>query len=569
MTGYWFDDEYDGARAVWTSGRNQVRIGYGDFGHSTGIADSAYTHAAHQTFMRPPTKEEWLGIKSGILYWDGLYSDNLIEIDGFETLYQKLLQAVTAEEQKAVLDEYLSVVKEDAPTVYQTILNLGNRSSSNRLYINTFSWYKITIADITTGDVINEYLANADLYSTGTRTAAIPYADMFDTEKLEAAAEAAWNSVEAKLETGSAGPLTINTSFLIAPGRYKVTSEFYGYGEYRGDELLKRLYTWHAVPLSDVDDGDFVSFSKEEAKARAVESLWNNDARMRAWSTWFRHSGNLGSASSAYSTDPAPSAVASAILGILTNTWQPEQNSSLPLHLLEAEGILIPQEGTVLQQDVIPAIDRAAFVQFKHQIDDRFGVQAWYLRSMNDAHRRIVYAKGSGNDIYEYSDLAQVFGIGAVWRVNDRFRLSVDWGRNMTDFGRMMNGETRYAHAAGTSDFSIEGRDKGGAPTFGIIRLDVGHADIARPGSWGAFADYKYFKHGSFFGGNGSGSVPDRYFDGIKSFTVGGSYVPMKDFLLEAFYTFDARGIGRRDTLYGGERFKLGDYTRVQMTYRF
>ena len=63
--------------------------------------------------------------------------------------------------------------------------------------------------------------------------------------------------------------------------------------------------------------------------------------------------------------------------------------------------------------------------------------------------------------------------------------------------------------------------------------------------------------------------MPDRYLDGIRSFTLGTAYVPTKNFLLEAFYTFDAKGINRRDTLYGSETFTLGNYTRVQATYKF
>ena len=43
----------------------------------------------------------------------------------------------------------------------------------------------------------------------------------------------------------------------------------------------------------------------------------------------------------------------------------------------------------------------------------------------------------------------------------------------------------------------------------------------------------------------------------------------MENLLVEAFYTFGAKGIGARDTLYGSERFSLGDYARVQLTYRF
>lgn len=101
------------------------------------------------------------------------------------------------------------------------------------------------------------------------------------------------------------------------------------------------------------------------------------------------------------------------------------------------------------------------------------------------------------------------------------------------------------------------------------MRLDVGRSDTDIPGSWNAFADYKYFQHGSFFGGNGTESLPDRYLDGIRSFTVGAGYVPAKNFLVEAFYTFDAKGIHSRDTLYGPEQFTLGDYARLQLTYKF
>ena len=50
---------------------------------------------------------------------------------------------------------------------------------------------------------------------------------------------------------------------------------------------------------------------------------------------------------------------------------------------------------------------------------------------------------------------------------------------------------------------------------------------------------------------------------------MGTGYVPTRNFLVEAFYTFGAKGIGKRDTLYGTESFRLGDYTRIQATYRF
>ena len=162
-----------------------------------------------------------------------------------------------------------------------------------------------------------------------------------------------------------------------------------------------------------------------------------------------------------------------------------------------------------------------------------------------------------------------MFSIGLQYQLGNSALLSVDYGQNRTNFGRYMNGHTNYEHTPGTADFKLKGHSMGGTPHFWTARLDIGQSDYTRPGSWNAFMDYKYFAHGSFFGGNGTGAVPDRYLDGIRSFTLGGGYVPRKDFLVEAFYTFDAKGIGQRDTLYGGENFKLGNYTRIQGTYKF
>ena len=114
------------------------------------------------------------------------------------------------------------------------------------------------------------------------------------------------------------------------------------------------------------------------------------------------------------------------------------------------------------------------------------------------------------------------------------------------------------------------GRYTGGGtnPYFWILRLDYGIADMDLPGTWGAYFDYKNFEHGSFVGGTGA-DLPDRYLDGIRSFTAGISFVPAKNLLLEAAYTFGARSTQMRDTLYTPEHFRLGDYARFQLTYRF
>ena len=127
----------------------------------------------------------------------------------------------------------------------------------------------------------------------------------------------------------------------------------------------------------------------------------------------------------------------------------------------------------------------------------------------------------NGNDVDIFDRFADVVGIGARWQIGQNLRLSADYGQNRTEFGRFLNGQSRYDHQRGTADFTLLGRDKGGTPHFWTVRLDVGRSDTDVPGSWNAFADYKYFQHGSFFGGNGTESLPDRYLDGIRSFTVG------------------------------------------------
>ena len=202
-------------------------------------------------------------------------------------------------------------------------------------------------------------------------------------------------------------------------------------------------------------------------------------------------------------------------------------------------------------------------------VTPRLGLAAWYLRSFGDSDYRFYTANGNATEGHEFNNIANVFGIGAKYQLNHNVSISFDYGQNRSDFGRFMNGNTHYDHKVGSSQFDIKGRDVGGVPHFWALRFDVGRADMNKPGSWNAYVDYKYFGHGSFFGGNGTEAVPDRYLDGIKSFTFGGGYVPTKDLLLQAFYTFDAKGINKRDTLYGSENFKLGNYTRFQMTYKF
>ena len=320
--------------------------------------------------------------------------------------------------------------------------------------------------------------------------------------------------------------------------------------------------------------------------------------------------GNFSTVSSDLSEGDLPR-IAKDYLGLLDLAIRDsETGNTLPREALEKIiGKPIKVTGLTLQRDTIPAIDKAIFAQYKTRINDKLGIQAWFLHSLNDKNtefksgfmgttaKTVRVQIGTGpsttdedgydipgepiygdktielpnpiNHTYTSSKLANVFAIGLQYQLGNSALLSVDYGQNRTDFGRYMNGHTNYEHTPGTADFKLKGHSMGGTPHFWTARLDIGQSDYTRPGSWNAFMDYKYFAHGSFFGGNGTGAVPDRYLDGIRSFTVGGGYVPRKDLLLEAFYTFDAKGIGERDTLYGAENFKLGNYTRIQGTYKF
>jgi hypothetical protein len=324
----------------------------------------------------------------------------------------------------------------------------------------------------------------------------------------------------------------------------EIASTCIGYGTYTGNQKFENIngnfsprpsYD-NALSIEEVKPGNLhLGLTRDEAKELAYKALTDLSVK------------NMSDDKLGIET------MQSGLLAILDFYWKPEKDSSLPLTFLT--GAKVPTLGSVLVQDQIPPIDKAVFAQVKYQ----FG----------DDTQSTAYANGDHNDTASFDQLANVIGLGATWRIGDNVRLSYDWGQNRTDFGRFMNGNTIYKHETGTSDFDIAGRSNGGTPRFWVARVDIGKADTDKPGSWNAFADYKYFQHSAFFGGNGTEGVTDRYMDGIKSFTIGGGYVPAKDFLLEAFYTFGAKGIGKRDTLYGPEHFTLGDYTRVQVSYKF
>ena len=517
VTGYYFGKEYDGGRAVWTGTKTQVRLGYGDFRHSTGVADSAYTHAAIATFYRAPTVEEFMGSASSTETSESL------------NFYRQLKNATTQAEQHAIIKRMYDIVRKAYPDVK---INRGHISG---LLQKTNVKIPITIID-------------KDDDTPFTRQS------------------------EVILETTSFDPAALEypsyTAYLKA--WFKKQIEQYGTEDDVADKDIR----------GDLNKSIRESYRYETDPDYYEESTTLSEFRQRWYAALEGWINSLPENYQGVGALRGPAAEANpSVTNLVEQYWDAiswtlkngvEDGTDAPrVGLGKVVGNIVKTTGTVLEADQIPALKQAFYVQARHELTPNLGVAAWYLRSVGNDSHRFLAANGTTNDVSTFDTLANVVGVGAKWQLSKNAALSFDYGVNTTDFGKYMNGHTRYEHKSGTSDFAIKGRETGSAPNFWVMRLDLGKADTNVPHSWNAFIDYKRFEHGSFFGGNGTEALPDRYLDGIKSFTVGAGYVPMENLLVEAFYTFGAKGIGARDTLYGPERFSLGDYARVQLTYRF
>ena len=513
VTGYYFGKEYDGGRAVWTGAKTQVRLGYGDFRHSTGVADSAYTHATIATFYRAPTVEEFLSTP-------GMDSTNPLSFK------EQLRNATTQAEQQAIVKRMYEIVKKAYPDK----------------------------------PIRNEHITGP----------------LQDTPKFSIVRR---RKRDGMLQTRK---YSLQLNFGTYDGE-KGALDYPNYAAYIKDWFRKQVEQYgNEDAVADDDVKGELNKKIRDAWQEAKSSKYIRETTLPE----FRQSVYdwISSLPDNYTgTDPnfrrEAGEINPSVTEVLEHYWQAirstlekdvEDGTSAPrVGLGKVVGNIIKTTGTVLEADQIPALKQAFYVQARHELSPNLGVAAWYLRSVGNDSHRFLAANGTTNDVSTFDTLANVVGVGAKWQLSKNAALSFDYGVNTTDFGKYMNGHTRYEHKSGTSDFAIKGRETGSAPNFWVMRLDLGKADTNVPHSWNAFIDYKRFEHGSFFGGNGTEALPDRYLDGIKSFTVGAGYVPMENLLVEAFYTFGAKGIGARDTLYGPERFSLGDYARVQLTYRF
>ncbi|WP_301860345.1 TonB-dependent siderophore receptor [uncultured Megasphaera sp.] len=566
VTGYWFGKEYDGARITWTDSKNQIRIGYGDFSHSTGITDSAYSHQETALISRSATLAELLGIYPGVgekgslagqstRYPDGVPSDawkdqplNYLEKwnhagqtqqpDG--TWIQTKSDLEVANERLGIVQELNSMlikVSQSYPSAAQSDMKggdwyihdfltdtdskgaNGDCAGTNVAFSGSSYNQTITIPVYKDGEVAKEQLFVVDRSGAPGLRSYGSLADKSWAQMLDTTADA---------DYGTVGKRNI----------YEYLGSVY-------EAVQKQYEGTGTTPFVDTE-------GKTLSKDAALDSLFTQFVGQQF--TADPQNPNVPT-----SDTTIPGSVLKGFFKVMQAKFDPLNGAQVPIGSLP---LSITVVGTELKHDVIPAIDRAAFAQFRHKFSDDFGVAAWYLRSFGEQYHKSGMLQNADQSWGTYDqdmDVASVFGLGAQWKLGQS-RLSFDWGVNYSDTGRYFNG--------GRDEY---GRYTGGgsAPRFWVLRADIGNADTDVPGSWNAFADYKYFQHGSFFGGNGTEALPDRYLDGIRSFTLGAGYVPAKNFLLEAFYTFGAKSTGQRDTLHGSESFELGDYTRIQATYKF
>lgn len=518
LPGYWFNQNFDGARVTYKNDRVAFTVGAGSFKHSTGVEDSPYTTAVHTKFWRPPTVEEFNGVTHEGWSWG-----NPVPVEGNSeniNFYKQMTDLI--DNGGTVMDE-LALVRR--------MYAIGKKAYGD--YLKTADYpdreYKLNLPDVkyTYEDADgNTQESTLESWALGWNDTMRPYI-----------------SVSYSDDTLISGTDPNN---LLLPWWNK-----YGAG-------LMKAYQKVA--------NDEVRYIDENAKNVRLAVTADQVYREMEQLNFTVDAENIDSG--LFSEHRLPKVIGDYYTAIIRGIEASDDNSKLPREKLgKALGYTVEVIGTELRRDSIPPIERAVYANASYQITPRWIVNGWLFKSVDNHKQTLLTANVDHNDVYNYKGIANVFGIGTSYALGKTSKLTFEYGQNRTSWGRHMNGTTQYDRQ--DNNFLITGHAMGSNPSFMSLRLDVGQADMDHPGSWQAFIDYKRYEHGSFFGGNGTRAIPDRYLDGIKSYTFGVAYVPVKDFLIEGFYTFGAEGLGKRDTLFGSENFTLGNYTRFQATYRF
>ncbi|KGF06746.1 hypothetical protein HMPREF1633_16270, partial [Tissierellia bacterium S5-A11] len=152
----------------------------------------------------------------------------------------------------------------------------------------------------------------------------------------------------------------------------------------------------------------------------------------------------------------------------------------------------------------------------------------------NGSNFRVIgtYIAPNGNKA-DLAGLDDIWGAGAVVGLNEDFSLSGDY-------------------------FNVGYKDHDDA-AFWNGRVDFGHTNLKKPGSFNIFVDYVDAEQGSYLGGSGSLRTAN-YLDNTKSWGAGFGVVVAENVKLEGLRTFNA------ETQNGAD---LDDLTKVQLSYKF
>ena len=639
-TGYWFNQTFDGVRAIWTKDNTQVRVGYGDFSRNTGITDSAYTQMSYKTMERPLTVNEFLNSVEGLKLTKPFKPMNIAvrekvgDVAGqYETIrkyYNWAKQAYPNYLKSEETKYYISIpkavygyTKTYDPATGKAPEKVGEAGVKYLTETGMYPFYSTDTDKYATASQTFPRTMSADLYpSLNKDILGYSYDDdvpiqgdgsefvkKFLAERgatlierynknikdaIKSAEDSAkeedgyavddlkshtasrdekqkdLDAVNKKLADFVAANPTVTGTLTEYRAKDSANGTFTA-AEKEHFELLKKQDSsaWLVDYYNDKIKDDTENINRPPFTATDIVGGTVDEKVLRAT---LEKENTLPADGVDNKGLVAPvAAYANKITSDLRFT---EKGSLFPrVPLGEATGVHVLQQGYVLDRAEVPSIKRAFFVEVKQQVKPNLGVSAWYLHSQGNRDVVFETAKETagikGNETYRYNQVANVLAVGARYTLGKSAMLSFDYGKNLSNLGKHLNGQTAYDYNAATNAFAVLGHKMGSTPTFWVMRAQVGMADITRPQTWSMYADYKHFEHGSFFGGNGTNGLTDRYLDGIESFTLGGSYVPAKNWLVEASYTFGAKGIGQRDTLFGPERFSLGNYSTVQMTYKF
>ena len=195
-----------------------------------------------------------------------------------------------------------------------------------------------------------------------------------------------------------------------------------------------------------------------------------------------------------------------------------------------------------LQKDFVESAykeAKAAYDEYvansKDLIDNPKSVEMTYATlGYNGSNFRILgtYIAPNGDKV-DAAGLDDIWGAGAIFGLNEDFSISGDY-------------------------FNVGWKDRDDAE-FWTARVDFGHADMKKPGSFNIFVDYVDADADSYL--NGTGSLrTTSYLNNTESWGAGFGVVVAENVKLEGLRTFSA------ETKDGAD---LDDLTKVQLSYKF